>query len=97
MTGYTLAPAARQDVLEITSFVAEESPGAAARLGEELLRAFALLAERPGLGHRRADLTAQAVRFWTVLGRYMVVYQEAEPVAILRVLSGYRDITGLLS
>lgn len=97
MTGYALTPAARDDILDITSYIAAEDFGAAARVRDELFKAFELLAERPGLGHRRPDLTRLPVRFWPVMARYMVVYREADPVQVLRVLSGYRDIAAILA
>lgn len=50
------------------------------------------LADVPGLGHVRDDLGDTSLRAWTV-HRYVIIYQpDAEPLTIVRVLSGYRDM-----
>jgi plasmid stabilization system protein ParE len=57
--------------------------------------AFPRLSATPGIGHQRTDLTNQPVLFWPVL-RYLIVYRQAKPMEVVRVLSGYRDIPSLL-
>lgn len=97
MIDYVLAPDARQDVLEILAYIAAHNAAAADRVRERLFDAFEKLSKRPALGHRRPDLTDHRVRFWTVLGRYSVVYRgEQAPIEIMRVLGRGRDIAGLL-
>jgi antitoxin ParD1/3/4/toxin ParE1/3/4 len=55
-----------------------------------------MLAGNPQLGHKRDDLTRKAVRFWSVYA-YLVIYDpRIQPLHILRVLSGYRDIGTIL-
>lgn len=55
-----------------------------------------MLATQPELGHRRKDLTSKPVRFWCVYS-YLIVYDPAtRPLEVVRILSGYRDITELL-
>ena len=62
-----------------------------------ILDACALLAERPLIGHTRADLTSRAVRFWSS-GRYLIVYRvDTEPVRIIAVFHGARDVATLLT
>ncbi len=64
---------------------------------DDLFAAFERLSAHPELGHRRRDLTLLPVRFWTVRRRYLIVYRtESNTVAILRVLSAYRDIAAIL-
>lgn len=58
--------------------------------------AFAQLAEAPGIGHSRSDLTSLPVFFWTVRDRYAVVYRKSQPLEIVRVLSWKRDVEALL-
>ena len=97
MTGYLIAPAARQDLFDVISYVAARDPDAAVRLRDALFAAFDRLSERPALGHVRRDLTQQPVRFWTVARRYAVVYRgEAGPIEIARVFSAGQDIASLL-
>ena len=55
------------------------------------------LNKMPALGHRREDLSEEALRFWSVRS-YLIVYRaDPRPIEIVRVLSGYRDIATLLS
>ncbi|HEY8567239.1 MAG TPA: type II toxin-antitoxin system RelE/ParE family toxin [Beijerinckiaceae bacterium] len=94
---FILSPAAEDDVVEIADYIAEHDRRAAHRLVNEIYDRFALLAQRPGLGHRRPDLTSLHVRFSTIRGRFMIVYRgETAPIEIVRVLSTYRDIASLL-
>jgi hypothetical protein len=58
--------------------------------------AFRKLADMPGMGHLREELTDEPFRFWAV-GSYLIIYRpDTDPVEILRVLHGSRDIAGLL-
>ena len=55
------------------------------------------LAQMPELGHVHQDLVQETLRFWPVRS-YLIIYRpDAEPIQIVRVLSGYRDIAELLS
>jgi plasmid stabilization system protein ParE len=54
------------------------------------------LAETPGKGHRRPDLTRRNVLFYT-LYQYMVVYRAGAPLEIVAVLHGKRHVKRLLS
>lgn len=97
MAKFVIAPAAEQDIIEIGAYIEKDNPAAARKLVAEIYDCFPRLAERPAIGHRRPDLTSLPVRFWTVRGRYMIVYRgEAAPIEIVRVLSGYRDIAAIL-
>ncbi len=98
MTDYILSPLARKDLREIQSYLEDLNPRVAARLITDLIEAFALLAERPGLGHLREDLTNAGIRFWTVQRRYSVAYRVSGDVTeIVRVFGPGRDIESLLS
>ena len=63
---YQLTPSAQLDVARITAFIAADSVEAALRVHEALEEAFRHLAERPGTGHTRADLTVRPLKFWSV-------------------------------
>jgi antitoxin ParD1/3/4/toxin ParE1/3/4 len=52
----------------------------------------------PGTGHKREDLTAYPVLFWTV-GSYLIIYRrraDHPPVEIVAVTQGSRDIPAFL-
>jgi toxin ParE1/3/4 len=54
------------------------------------------LAETPGIGHTRQDLTDRPVKFWSVYS-YLIVYDsESRPLTIVAVLHGARDVEQLL-
>lgn len=67
------------------------------RFLDSLYEAMNNLSVNPSLGHRREDLTDKPVRFWTFKWHYLMIYKSASPIEIVRVLSGYRDITRLLA
>lgn len=55
-----------------------------------------MLAQSPGLGHTRDDLTSLPLRFWPVFS-YLIVYDPARrPIEIVRVLHGARDLRRIL-
>ena len=92
MAEYFLSPEAMEDLQSIWDFIASDSPAAADRLIEEFFQAFDHLAQWPGQGHFRRDLTDRSVRFWPV-GSYLVVYREDRvPLEIVAVLHGARDV-----
>ncbi|MEO7649344.1 MAG: type II toxin-antitoxin system RelE/ParE family toxin [Bryobacteraceae bacterium] len=90
MAGYELSPEAENDMFEIWSAIAEDSVTAADRVEEELLRTFASLADFPGQGHWRRDLSGK-LRFWAVWD-YVIAYRpEPVPILIVSVLHGRRN------
>ena len=96
MGRYVLAPEALQDLHDIWEFIALDNPDAASTLQEELFTAFEGLATMPGKGHKREDLTDQAVRFFKVRS-YLIVYRaDRTPIQIVAVLHAARDIPSLL-
>lgn len=97
MSRYVLTVQAEQDIIEIASYISARNQRAAVRFTREAYDAFERLADRPGIGHVRRDITEQPVRFLTFRAHYMIVYRgEATPLQVLRVLSGYRDIAAIL-
>ena len=95
MTRYVLTSLAEEDVTELTTFVAADSPAAARRLVVELRRALRRLADHPRLGHSRNDLP-EDVRLWPVRSLLVVYRAETSPLLVLRVLSGFRDVARTL-
>ena len=96
MSEHFFSPEARLDLLEIWEYIAKDKLTAADRVLEEIREAINMLARNPDLGHRRKDLTSKLVRFWPVYS-YLIIYDPAtRPLEIVRILSGYRDVAGLL-
>ena len=84
MAKFRLARAAERDLEDITEFIARDSVDAAVRVPDKLERAFLELADMPGLGHRREDLTSEDFRFWPVYD-YPIVYDSStNPLAVVR-------------
>ena len=93
---YTVTEPARADLAGLLDAVAaDQGLDTADRLEEAFVRAFRRVAEFPHIGHARKDLTSRSLRFWQVR-RWMVVYQPSDPVLIVRVLHGARDVATLL-
>ena len=96
MKKYVLTSTAKGDVRDILDFLKTESPTATVRVRTALRDAMRLLAERPGAGHVRTDLADGTVRFWPVFS-YLVIYRsDTNPIQIVRVLHGKRDVRRLL-
>ena len=96
MSGYVLGLDAVLDLEEIWAYIAGDSIDAADRWIAKLFEGFETVAGRPGIGHRRTDLTAFPVLFWTV-GVYLIIDRcEAEQVEIVAVTQGSRDIPSFL-
>jgi len=53
------------------------------------------LADVPGKGHKRSDLTNRDVLFFSVY-QYLIVYRPTELVEIVAVLHGKRNVERLL-
>jgi toxin ParE1/3/4 len=89
-----LSDRARTDLEEIWAFIAMDSPAAADRFIDRLLRSCRNLATLPRLGRAREDL-APGLRSLPV-GDYLVFYRKARSgIEVARVLSGYRDLEDL--
>ncbi len=96
MKPYVVAPDAENDLKQIWRYLLGEGGlGVANRIQGELVDAFEGLADVPGKGHRRPDLTRRDVLFFSVY-QYMIVYRRAEIIEIVAVLHGKRDVKRLL-
>src|SRR5271157_5621313 len=94
MKSYRLTPKAEDDLFTIWTYIASDNLNAADQLEAELFDACQRLADKPDLGHFRRDLTEKPVRFFPVRRTYLIVYDPAkEPVEVLRVLHGARDVS----
>ena len=96
MKRFKLSPEAASDIRDIWAYVAQDSTKAARRVRLQIFDACQRIAENPGIGHRRADLTDKPVLFWPV-GSYLIIYRAAPKSAeIVRVLHGAVDMASRL-
>ena len=93
---FKLSREAAGDIRDIWAHIAEGSIKAAGKVRLNLFDAFKLLAENPAIGHTREDLTDQPVLFWPD-GSYLIIDDpRSEPLAIVRVVHGARDVPSSL-
>lgn len=91
-----VTPRAKADLREIGRYIAKDNPVAAQNFIHKCYAQFQLIGEHPGIGHKREDLTTKPYLFMS-MGSYMIAYTtKTKPPSILRVLSTYRDIAGLM-
>ncbi len=92
MGRFALTDLAKSDIMRIVDYIRPRSPRAARQVRDELREAMRRLADFPGIGHLRADVTDEPVRFWAVHS-YLIVYRpETRPLQVVRVLHGARDL-----
>lgn len=96
MQDYILTPKALDDLINIQDYIAQDNPRAAARIIDQCFDAFRKLAENPMIGHLREDLTSRDVRFWRHYSYFIVYDANTHPISIVRVLSGFRDISSVI-
>ena len=77
MSAYVLSGEALAELDEIWRYIAQDDIGAADDWIAKLLDACDLLARNPLAGHRRKDLTEDALLFWPV-GKYLIIYRTLE-------------------
>jgi len=96
VTGFVFSETARKDMLALWEYIAQDDIDAADRVRDTIREAINNLVILPGLGHRRDDVADEMLRFWPVFS-YLIVYRpQTDPLEIVRVISGYRDIAALL-
>jgi plasmid stabilization system protein ParE len=96
MTPYRLTRDALDDLDALWEYIAVDNLDAADRVVADIFRACEQLAESPGIGHTREDLTDRPLRFWSV-GRYLVIYRyDQRPIDIIGVLHSARDVLRIL-
>lgn len=97
MSAFIVAPEAEEDIFHIWLYLLREAGMETAnRIEREILGAFVGLADAPGKGHRRRDLTRRNVLFYR-LYQYMVAYRAGAPLEIIAVLDGKRDVRRILN
>lgn len=89
-----ISKSAKQDLVEIWTYIAQDSPRHADDFVDLLYDKCQLIAESPEIGRTRDEL-ATGLRFLPVR-RYLIFYRRSgQDLEIVRVVSGYRDIDDL--
>jgi len=89
-----ISPRASSDLIEIWSYIADDSVANADAFIDKLYQAIQVLARQPGSGRHREELAPGIQSF--PFGRYIIFYRVvAGAVEIVRVLHGARDIENI--
>jgi toxin ParE1/3/4 len=89
--GFDLHPLAAQDITDIWTFIANDSPQAARRVREDILDAIRGLVHFPHQGHKCPDLTSRPLRF-IVVHEYLIAYApDEQPLWVIAVMHGRRN------
>jgi len=85
---------AEEDLIDIWLYIAQDNPGAADRLLDEIEEKFFLLADQPQLGPARPDI-AEECRYFPV-GNYLILYRIISGgIEVVRVVQGSRRLENL--
>ncbi len=89
-----ISPEARDDLIEIWRYIADDNPAKADELIEDIHERCRLIADNPSIGRSREEFSYRLRSF--VYRRYIIFYRAKSGVLeIVRVLSGYRDMNGI--
>jgi len=92
MRSATFSPEAKADLDDIYETVKESGAVFARRIAIQLRDASRRLAEMPGMGHRREEITDPMLRIWPVHS-WLIIYRPIEDgVEIVRIIHGARDV-----
>jgi len=97
MTRYRISPAARDDLKQISHYIAMErqSPQGAKRLRDLFLDSFRQLARNPLIGEACPDF-GESIRIWTVRS-YVILYQpQTDGIDIVQVAHGAQDLPAIV-
>jgi toxin ParE1/3/4 len=85
---------AEDDLIEIWIYIAQDNPGAADRVLDDIEERFHALADNPLMGRLRPEI-APELRYFTV-GKYLILYRTVlDGVQIVRIIHGARDLPHL--
>jgi toxin ParE1/3/4 len=83
-------PRARQDLIEVWQYIADDNEAAADRALDRIERALVNLAENPTIGRARPELAPDLRSF--PVGNYVLFYRPMpDGIDLIRVRSGYLD------
>jgi len=91
-------PVALADVQEIMTYIAEDNPGAAAKIGTSIYATIEKLADFPQMGvSLESKINLKTDYRFLVCGAYLIFYKlEGEFVSVYRILNGIRDYLSIL-
>ena len=94
---YVLAPEAALDLVQIWRYIKKRGSAEMADRVEAVIREkIVFLAGNSGGGHWRKNLTDEPVKFFSVYS-YLIIYRpETNPLQVVAILHGYRDVEQLL-
>lgn len=96
MNRIVITDPAKQDLLDISRFIARNNQDAARQIKQRIKQVCRTLADFPKMG-RRWDNIVPPLRSFPV-DSYLIFYRPiAEGIEVVRVVSGYRDIETLFS
>lgn len=94
MSKLRISPRASLDLIEIWSYIADDSVTNADAFIDKLYETMQLLADKPGAGRHREELAPGIQSF--PFGRYLIFYRVVGgEIEIVRVLHGARDIENI--
>lgn len=94
---FVLTPEARQDIIDIWKYIAEDSVDSADRMLDRLYQGLRRLAEAPAIGHKREDLADERHRFWPIYS-YVIVYRwQVRPIQVIAIVHGARFLEAFLA
>ena len=94
MAEFRISPRAHEDLIEIWSYIADDSVTNADAFIDRLYETMESLGRNPGSGRHREELAMGIQSF--PFGRYLIFYRAlTNSVEIVRVLHGARDIENI--
>ncbi len=89
-----ISPRAGADLIEIWSYIADDSVANADAFVDRLYETLQVLGRQPGSGRRREELAPGMQSF--PYGRYVIFYRALmDAIEIVRILHGARDIESI--
>lgn len=97
MGRYRFTLQARQDLKEITRFIALDNPDAARRFAALIKQQCKMLADFPEMGRLRDEFSPSLRSF--PVGNYLIFYRSSagKSIEVIAVVNGYRDIEAFLA
>lgn len=94
---YVLAPEAAADLIQIWLYIKKQTSVDVADRVESVIRErIVFLANNPGAGHWRKNLTDKPVKFFPVYS-YLIIYRpNTNPLQVVSIIHGRRDVERIL-